>query len=111
MAQGDANEANPLAAAEFTEFMSALDQPNLSNMPCFAKGLKAKGVLMQSMCEPGFIAGQPHIQHKFCKNCRIGFAFAGRVFVHSPPTCMHASVIRQRPASGPHPRTALVAIA
>ena len=30
--------------------------------------------LAEEPCEEGFVAGQPHIQHKFCQRCRIGFA-------------------------------------
>lgn len=28
----------------------------------------------QPICEPDFVQGKPHIQSKFCKYCREGFA-------------------------------------
>ena len=42
---------------------------------CLGSELKLADAPRQSLCEPDFIPGQPHLQDKFCKTCCLqGFA-------------------------------------
>ena len=45
---------------------------------CLGMSLKVAACPNQSVCEEGFVAKQPHVQDKFCSQCRGGFAVSAR---------------------------------
>ena len=57
-------------------FLASFDENGLFEL-CLGSRIKLKNVSRQAECEPGFVPGQPHLQHKFCRMCRAGFAVGG----------------------------------
>lgn len=57
-------------------FLASLDEEGLFEL-CLGSRIKLKNVSRQADCEPGFVPGQPHLQHKFCRTCRAGLAVGG----------------------------------
>ena len=65
-------ENEPLLGDAVENFLQSLQFP--VNTTCIGNTIKTYGWPQQGLCEEGFIAGQPHLQNKFCTTCRAGFA-------------------------------------
>ena len=77
------SEGEPPLGDAVEEFLRSLEFE--VSTTCIGNTIKVQGWPQQTVCEEGFQAGQPHLQNKFCKICRAGFAVSAAYIRRLPP--------------------------